>query len=242
MNKKYALILGASGDIGSSIARKLASSGWSLYLHYNSNSEKTNKLIDELITNYSQQEFMSVKCDLVEDEITEITDNLFSLDAIIFAQGITKYGLFNQLTDDEFQTMLQVNYVKPLQLVKQLESKLAHSEFARIVFIGSIYGKTGSAMEVVYSSLKGALSAFANAYAKEVASLGITVNVLAPGAVNTAMIADFTSEELANVKEQIPVGRLAQPEDISFWVDTLLNKNSVYMTGETIYVTGGWLR
>ena len=75
----------------------------------------------------------------------------------------------------------------PLRIVQSLQDKLAESEFGRIVFVGSVYGGAGSAMEVGYSTVKGALSAFSRAYAKEVASLGITVNVIAPGAVDTQM-------------------------------------------------------
>ena len=241
MDKKYALIIGASGDIGVSVAQKLAQSGWSLYLHYNSGAEVIDKMTQELSARYPNQEFFKIKADLIADDIAVITDSIFSLNALIFAQGITEYGLFSTLSDERMQELMTVNYEKPLLLVKKLQDKIAQSGFGRIVFLGSVYGKVGSSMEVMYSSLKGAISSFANAYAKEVASLDITVNVIAPGAVQTKMTSFLNDDEKNELTDEIPLNKMAQPQDISFWVDTLLNKQSRYLTGETIYVDGGWL-
>lgn len=241
MSKKFALIIGASGDIGSDIAHKLAKSGWSLYLHFNNGEEKISQLIKQLRADYEKQEFIPLHSDLANDDIDVITDNVFSLNAIVFAQGITEYSLFTQLSKNRMSEMMLVNYEKPLLLIQALQEKLAKQESSRIVFIGSIYGKVGSAMEVMYSSLKGAIASFVDAYAKEVAGLGITVNSVAPGAVKTNMTSDFTKEELQTIVNEIPTGRMAEPNDISFWVDVLLKPESQYMTGETIYIDGGWL-
>ncbi|NFA48346.1 SDR family oxidoreductase, partial [Pediococcus acidilactici] len=95
-------------------------------------------------------------------------------------------------------------------------------------------------MEVPYSMLKGAMSSFANAYAKEVASLGITVNVVAPGAVQTQMNANFAEDEIEAISEEIPVGRFAKPDEIAYLVETVLAETASYLTGQTIYVDGGW--
>ena len=96
------------------------------------------------------------------------------------------------------------NYKSPLRFDPLLEAKLARSQAARIVFIGSVYGGAGSALEVGYSTVKGAQSAFCKAYSKEVASLGITVNTLAPGAIDTQMNQMFSGSERQAVKEEIP--------------------------------------
>lgn len=95
-------------------------------------------------------------------------------------------------------------------------------------------------MEVPYSMLKGAMSSFVNAYAKEVASLGITVNVVAPGAVQTQMNANFAEDEIEAISEEIPVGRFAKPDEIAYLVETVLAETASYLTGQTIYVDGGW--
>ena len=84
------------------------------------------------------------------------------------------------------------------------------------------------------------MSSFANAYAKEVASLGITVNVVAPGAVQTQMNANFAEDEIEAISEEIPVGRFAKPDEIAYLVETVLAETASYLTGQTIYVDGGW--
>ena len=113
--------------------------------------------------------------------------------------------------------------------------------FSRIVYLGSVYGGYASALESVYSATKGGLSRFAQAYAREVASNNLTVNVIAPGAVKTNMNSIFSEDTIEEVQEEIPVGRWADGKDISYWIKVLLNERSSYLTGQTIYVTGGWL-
>src|SRR5699024_12877208 len=107
--------------------------------------------------------------------------------------------------------------------------------------IGSVYGGQASAIDSVDSASKCGLSSFVQGYAREVASTNLTVNVIAPGAVDTPMNAIFDAETLNEVKNEIPAGRLADPKDISFWVENLLDERSDYLTGQTIYVDGGWL-
>ncbi|KRM19131.1 3-oxoacyl-[acyl-carrier protein] reductase in cluster with unspecified monosaccharide transporter [Ligilactobacillus hayakitensis DSM 18933 = JCM 14209] len=240
---KWGLILGASGDIGISIANDMAKKGWSLYLHYSKNKNKIIKLYDQLTEKYPQQEFILIQADMTQvDQIDNILNNIFSLDAIVFAQGTTQYEFFSALDPKEFDKMLTMQLRFPLFLLQKLEGKLSKSRQGRIIFIGSVYGDYGSAMEVGYSTIKGALSAFVHAYCKEVATMGITVNVIAPGAVDTEMNAMFSDEVKSEIREEIPMGYLASSSQISYWVGCLLDENASYLTGQTIYVTGGWLR
>nr|WP_162253521.1 SDR family oxidoreductase [Companilactobacillus tucceti] len=237
----HALILGSSGDIGTSIAKQLAQKGWSLYLHYNSNQKRVSKLITELQEEYPKQEFIPVKFDMVNDSVSVLTKQLFTLDAVVFAQGNTYYKLLVDIEEEEIDSLWKIHIKLPILILKELQDKLAESKSGRVVFIGSIYGKIGSAMEVVYSTVKGAMSSFADAYAKEVASLGISVNVVAPGAVDTKMNQEFSSEDLENIREEIPANRLAKPDEIADLVGYLVNMKSNYLTGQTIYFAGGWL-
>ena len=183
----YALIMGSSGDIGTSSAKNLAAKGWSLYLHYNKNSERIEKLRAQLVEKYPKQDFIPIKFDMEHDKVEDLTKQIFGLDAVVFAQGNTYYKLLVDISESEIDSLWNIHVKLPILILKQLQDKLAKTQHGRIVFIGSIYGKVGSAMEVVYSTVKGAMSSFADAYAKEVASLGISVNVVAPGAVNTKM-------------------------------------------------------
>lgn len=239
---KWALILGASGDIGSQIAKDLAAQGWSLYLHYHRNKTKMLEICSQLQKQYPKQDFLLLSADMTQaDSAQKIAKQLFGLDALIFAQGTTKYGLLRDLTRKDLEELTQMHLTCPLELIGLLEEKLASSQAGRIVFIGSVYGVAGSALEVGYSTLKGALSAFVKAYSQEVASLAITVNVVAPGAVDTQMNQTFSKQERQEISEQIPLGRFATPTEISYWVCSLLPKQAAYMTGQTLYISGGWL-
>ncbi|APU71861.1 3-oxoacyl-ACP reductase [Companilactobacillus crustorum] len=238
----YALVMGSSGDIGTSSAKKLAKKGWSLYLHYNRNRDRIEHLRKELVEKYPKQDFIPIKFDMEHDQVAALSKQIFALDAVVFAQGNTYYKLLVDITESEIDSLWNIHVKLPILILKELQDKLAKTHHGRVVFIGSIYGKIGSAMEVVYSTVKGAMSSFADAYAKEVASLGISVNVVAPGAVNTKMnTQEFSSEDLENVKAEIPADRLANPDEIADLVSYLVNIKSNYLTGQTIYFAGGWL-
>jgi len=239
---KRAIVFGATGGIGQAICRDLAEDGWSLYLHYNSKKEAAEELGQKLFTKYPDQDFMPIKLDFEVDDaqLSEFVQNLLSVNAAVFAQGVTNYGFLGDEDLDNITRLIKINLTVPIKLTKLLEPQLMKQGFSRIVYLGSVYGGYGSALESVYSATKGGLSRFAQAYAREVASNNLTVNVIAPGAVKTNMnsISEDTIEE---VQEEIPVGRWADGKDISYWIKVLLNERSSYLTGQTIYVTGGWL-
>lgn len=233
--------MGSSGDIGASSAKALAAEGWSLYLHYNKNKQRIETLYQELSQQYPHQDFIPVQYDMESDQIDKLTSQIFGLDAIIFAQGNTYYKLLVDMDEKELDSLWNIHIKQPILILKELQEKLATKHHGRVVFIGSIYGKVGSAMEVVYSTVKGAMSSFADAYAKEVASLGISVNVVAPGAVNTKMNNEFSQQDMEAVREEIPANRLANSEEIADLVKYLVEMKSNYLTGQTIYFAGGWL-
>lgn len=240
---KRAIVFGATGGIGQAICQGLAATGWSLYLHCNHNLEKAKHISDELQVSYPNQDFMPIKLDFLatDDELAAFVKNLLPVNAVVFAQGITKYGFLEEQKLTDIEKVLQVNLMTPIKLTRLFEPLLTKQVFSRIVYLGSVYGGQGSALEAVYSATKGGLTRFAQAYSREVASANLTVNVIAPGAVNTPMNAMFSKETMQEVKEEIPMGRLAEGQDISFWVKNLLDERSSYFTGQTIYVTGGWL-
>ncbi|MFD1472872.1 elongation factor P 5-aminopentanone reductase [Companilactobacillus mishanensis] len=237
----YALVMGSSGDIGASTAKNLAEKGWSLYLHYNKNKDRILNLYQELSDKYPHQDFIPVQFDMESDHVDKLTTQLFDLDTIIFAQGNTYYKLLVDMDEKELDSLWNIHIKQPILILKELQEKLAQKHHGRVVFIGSIYGKIGSAMEVVYSTVKGAMTSFADAYSKEVASLGISVNVVAPGAVDTKMNNEFSTQDLEAVREEIPANRLANSSEIAELVSYLVCMKSNYLTGQTIYFAGGWL-
>lgn len=240
---KRAIVFGATGGIGQAICRDLAEDGWSLYLHYNSKKEAAEELGQKLFTKYPDQDFMPIRLDFEVDDaqLSEFVQNLLPVNAAVFAQGVTNYGFLGDEDLDNITRLIKINLTVPIKLTKLLEPQLMKQGFSRIVYLGSVYGGYGSALESVYSATKGGLSRFAQAYAREVASNNLTVNVIAPGAVKTNMNSIFSEDTIEEVQEEIPVGRWADGKDISYWIKVLLNERSSYLTGQTIYVTGGWL-
>ena len=238
-----AIVFGATGGIGRSICTDLAEAGWSLYIHCSSNWPAACEMSESFMKQYPSQEFLPLKFSFFAEnnELEKMVQSLLPINAVIFAQGITDYHLLSDQNLDKVDEVMQVNLVTPIKLTSLLEPLLLKNDFSRIVFIGSAYGAQGSAMEAVYSATKAGLSRFSQAYAREVASANLTVNVIAPGAVDTAMNKMISVEEMAEVVGEIPAGRLASGADISFWVKALLDPNSTYLTGQTLYVSGGWL-
>ena len=238
-----AIVFGATGGIGRSICTDLAEAGWSLYIHCSSNWPAACEMSESFMKQYPSQEFLPLKFSFFAEnnELEKMVQSLLPINAVIFAQGITDYHLLSDQNLDKVDEVMQVNLVTPIKLTSLLEPFLLKNDFSRIIFIGSVYGAQGSAMEAVYSATKAGLSRFSQAYAREVASANLTVNVIAPGAVDTAMNKMISVEEMAEVVGEIPAGRLASGADISFWVKALLDPNSTYLTGQTLYVSGGWL-
>ena len=238
---KFCLITGASGDIGEACAWELADKGYSLYCHYYQNHHKIKKLIKELSAAFPEQDFFTIQADLAQDDSLNVFKQaIFQLDAIVFAHGDTIYNLLTEQTNVEFDYMWRIHLKLPMQLCQTFQSKLAQTSHGRIILISSVYGLIGSSMEVLYSTLKGGQLSFANAYAKEVASLGITVNAIAPGAVATQMNKDWTETETKELLENIPLNRMAFPKEIASLVSFLISDKANYMTGITLPITGGW--
>ena len=240
---KRAIVFGATGGIGSSICEDLAKDGWSLYLHTNSKWNKAYEKAIKLANEYPSQDFLPVKLDFnsSDAELKKFVDGLIPVNAVIFAQGITDYNFVGTQKMTMMDKIININLTVPIKLTHLLEDKLVKQEFSRIIYLGSVYGGQGSAMEAVYSATEAGLSRFSQAYAREVVSTNLTVNVLAPGAVDTPMNAMFSEETIAEVTDEIPIGRFASGKDISYWVKVILNPQSGYLTGQTIYISGGWL-
>lgn len=135
--------------------------------------------------------------------------------------------------------MISLHVKSPMLLVQALLPKLFRKK-GSIVLMSSIWGQTGASCEVVYSAVKGAQLSFVKALSKEVALSGVRVNAVAPGAVSTNMLSDFSEEDIQEIKDDIPMGKLAHPDQIADAVEFLLSPKSAYITGQTLSVNGGW--
>ncbi|WP_137657290.1 elongation factor P 5-aminopentanone reductase [Listeria newyorkensis] len=236
---KYALITGASGDIGREIAIALAKQGFHLYLHYYRNEKAIALLQEELVL--FGVDVIPIQADFTNsDAISRLQDSVFQLDVFVHAAGNSYYGLFQDMPDQEITNLWDIHVHFPMQLLQKWIPKLQRSDAGRIIFISSIWGEVGAAMEVAYSAVKGAQIAFCKALAQEVAASGTTVNVVSPGMVDTKMNHLFDEEEKTALLTDIPMHRFAKPSEVGEVVAFLASDRASYMTGQTMRLDGGW--
>ena len=236
--KRFAVIMGASGEIGQAISRQLAGSGWSLYLHWN--TAPISALVDELTLKHPLQEFIGVQADFVKDDgARKLAEQVFDAACIIVASGHALVKMLIDTTEDEMDALWRVHVRNPVSAIRLISPFFHRYPKTYVVFVSSIWGETGAALETVYSSVKGAQSAFVKAYAKEMALSGTRVNAIAPGFIQTKMNESFSEEELLAISEDIPLG-LGSPQDIADAADFLVSGKADYITGQTLHVNGGW--
>ncbi|MEH7107005.1 MULTISPECIES: elongation factor P 5-aminopentanone reductase [Bacillaceae] len=237
--KKYILITGASGGIGQAVAYYLAEKGYHLYLHYHQNESSIKELLQNLIQ--FGGEYIPIKADLsLQNGYLQICPQIYSLDGIVYCSGNSQYGLLMDLKSEDLEKLLNLHVYNPLMLTKEMLPKFLGKKSGNIVMISSIWGQTGAACEVAYSTVKGAQIAFVKALSKELALNGIRVNAIAPGAIETKMMEEFSDEELQQIQFEIPMGRLGLPQEIAKGVSFLLSEDSSYITGQILAINGGW--
>ncbi|MBD7907067.1 elongation factor P 5-aminopentanone reductase [Sporosarcina gallistercoris] len=239
--RRRALVLGASGGIGEAICKKMASEGWSLYMHYNSGDDMIQQLQKELTANYPSSDFQYVHSDFGQLGAAErLAAQLTDVSAIIVANGQSMLKLLSETTEQDMESLWRVHVQNPVRLISLLSAGLRSYTRSYIVFIGSIWGNTGAAGEVMYSSVKGAQHAFVKAYAKEAAYGGIRVNGIAPGWIETRMNEEIPEDERQMVMEEIPLMVPGRPEEVADLVVFLTSGKADYMTGEILKLNGGW--
>lgn len=239
--KRIAVILGASGEIGRAICRNLADNGWSLYIHYNKKEAEAKALSMLLTERYKEQDFMLVQADFTKvDGADTLAKQVKIVEAIVVANGQSLTKLLSETSTEDMDALWKVHVQNPARFIANLSPQLRSFEKSYVVFIGSIWGNTGAAGEVMYSAVKGAQHAFVKAYAKESAYSGIRVNAIAPGWIDTDMNAAFSDEDKQCVIDEIPLMKVGTVEDVANAVDFLINGKADYMTGEVLKLNGGW--
>jgi 3-oxoacyl-[acyl-carrier protein] reductase len=239
--EKYALIVGASGEIGTAIAEKISKDGYNVILHYNENKEVLEQIQKKIKTDPNRK-CQIVQADLsiqngVNNLITQINGNV---NAIVYVSGQSTVGLVTDLTNDEIDCMTQLHIKSLIQLNNHYLPDMVKRKAGNIVVISSIWGQIGASCEVLYSTTKGAQNAYVMALAKEVAPSGIRVNAVAPGAVETKMLNSFSEEDIKAISEEIPIGRMGTTKEVANSVAFLLSEQSSYITGQILGVNGGW--
>ncbi|MCZ2258760.1 elongation factor P 5-aminopentanone reductase [Sporosarcina sp. G11-34] len=237
----YCVVLGASGGIGQEICRDLAADGWSLYIHFNTNLEQALKLQTELHLNYPKSDFKMIHSDLSKVDGADIlAKSVTNIGAVVVANGQEMYKLLSETTADDMDALWKNHVQNPARFIGLVSPQLRTFEKSYVVFIGSIWGNTGAAGEVMYSAVKGAQHAFVKAYAKEAAYSCIRVNAVAPGWIETRMNEDIPLDEKQMIIDEIPLMSQGKPEDVAHAVSFLLSGKADYITGEILKVNGGW--
>ncbi|MCM3654019.1 elongation factor P 5-aminopentanone reductase [Metabacillus litoralis] len=237
---KYALITGASGGVGSAIAKKLIEDGYHLYVHYHQNEQAMMELIRSISIN--KNIVIPIQADLTKQSgVQYLIDQIqMPIDLLVLNSGMSFYGLVTDMSDDDIDQMVNIHITSPFRLTQKLIPTMIRKRAGNIIVISSIWGITGASCEVLYSMVKGGQNSFVKALAKELAPSQIRVNAIAPGAIQTRMLSNFSTEELTELEEEIPLGRLGQPDEIANTVSFLASKQASYITGQVISVNGGW--
>ncbi|MCR4908546.1 MAG: SDR family oxidoreductase [Lachnospiraceae bacterium] len=226
--RKLALVTGASGGIGRSVAEKLDTLGYDLVLTCYKNPDGLKGLPGRHFSG-----------DIGDPAfVRELFGGLGRLELLVNNAGISHAGLLQDMTDDEWRRLFATNLDAVFYTCREA-IPLMLGKGGRIINISSVWGRRGASMEVAYSASKGALEAFTRALAKELAPSRIAVNAVSPGAVDTDMNRNLTAQELESLKEEIPFGRFAVPEEIAEAV-AMLASAPEYLTGEIIGINGGW--
>ena len=238
LSDKVALITGASGGIGMSIVKKMKQCGAKLIIS-GTRQNVLNDLASELgndvktiITDLNNK-------DDVLNLAKEAEASFGHIDILINNAGITADNLFLRMKDYEWDQVINVNLSAPMRLTRQVIKGMLKRRYGRVIFISSVVGYSGNAGQSNYAASKSALVGFTKSIALEVASRGITCNLIAPGFISTPMTDKLSDDQKKNIVGNIPVNRLGKVDDISNGCVYLASDEAGFITGTTLHINGG---
>lgn len=238
LSGKRALVTGASGGIGSAIARALAAQGAEIAL-----SGTRVGALEEVAKGISGKKHI-LPCNLsdldsVERLVPQAEEAMGGVDILINNAGMTRDNLFMRMKDEEWDDVLKINLTAPFHLTRSAIKGMMKRRFGRIVSITSVVGVVGNPGQGNYAAAKAGLAGMSKSLAYEVASRGITVNCVAPGVIETAMTGRLNEAQKGKLLSHIPAGRMGTPDEIAAAVLYLASREAGYVTGATLHVNGG---
>ncbi|MDE6053628.1 MAG: SDR family NAD(P)-dependent oxidoreductase [Lachnospiraceae bacterium] len=239
IDKKKALVTGASRGIGKAVASTLASLGYDLYMTCHKNSGLLNRLAEEL------QEKYQIKCKCYafpicdEEKVAKMFQDIPYLDILVNNAGISYIGLLTDMTYKEWQEVIDTNLNACFLTCRAAVPEMVRRRRGKIINISSVWGNIGASTEVAYSASKGGVNAFTRALAKELGPSNIQVNAIACGVIDTGMNRCFDEEEMNMLIQEIPSDRMGRPDEVAELVKLLCTGNE-YLTGQVITLDGGW--
>ncbi|MGE5721436.1 MAG: 3-oxoacyl-[acyl-carrier-protein] reductase [Sphingomonadales bacterium] len=235
-----ALVTGASGGIGSEIAKALAGQGARVAL--SGTREEALKAVQSEIGGES----VILPCNLSDTEAVEAlvpkaVETLGKLDILVNNAGVTRDNLAMRMKDEEWSDVIRINLEAGFRLSRAALKPMMRARNGRIISITSVVGTAGNAGQANYAASKAGLVGMSKALAQEVASRGITVNCIAPGFITSPMTDALTDAQKQTMLERIPLARLGEPADVAAAVVYLASREASYVTGQTIHVNGGMI-
>ncbi|MDJ0827686.1 MAG: 3-oxoacyl-[acyl-carrier-protein] reductase [Rhodobacter sp.] len=238
LSGKSALITGASGGIGGAIAAALHGAGATVGL-----SGTRVEPLEALASQLGARAHV-LPCNLGEVEAVEALPGqaaaaMGSVDILINNAGITRDQIFMRMKDEEWADVLEVNLTAAMRLCRGVLRGMMKARWGRIVNVGSVVGSTGNPGQVNYAAAKAGMVGLTKSLAYEVASRGVTVNVVAPGFITTAMTDKLNDDQKSAILKQVPAGRMGAADEIGAAVLYLASPEAAYVTGATLHVNGG---
>ncbi|MEC7965883.1 MAG: 3-oxoacyl-[acyl-carrier-protein] reductase [Pseudomonadota bacterium] len=235
---KRALVTGASGGIGGAIAKALHGAGATVGLS-GTRVEPLEALAAELGDNAHVLPCNLSDAAAVDTLPKDAIAAMGGLDILVNNAGITRDQIFMRMSDEEWQSVLDVNLTSSMRLCRGVMRPMMKARWGRIINISSIVGATGNPGQVNYAAAKAGMVGMTKSIAYEVASRGITANAVAPGFIATAMTEKLNDDQKAAINTKIPAGRMGTPEEIAAAVLYLASPEAGYVTGTTVHVNGG---
>jgi 3-oxoacyl-[acyl-carrier protein] reductase len=242
LDGKAALVTGGSRGIGRAICLELARHGAKVAVNYQSNAALAEAVVAEIAA--AGGEAFAIRGDVAESGdaaalVKGTVDRFGALDILVNNAGITRDGLLMRMPEEDWDAVHRTNLRGAFLVTKAAMRPMLRARGGRIINITSVVGVMGNAGQANYAAAKAGLIGFTRSVAREVASRAITVNAVAPGFINTDIIASMTSQATTAVMAQIPLGRIAEPEEVAPLVAFLASDAAGYITGQCIHVDGG---
>lgn len=239
-NHNNVLITGGSRGIGAAAVRAFAAQGANVAFTYHTNQAAAAAMVQEL----SPACVTAIPCDAadpaqVREAVRQAEAAIGPLTVLVCNAGIAQSKLFTELTDEDWRRMMGVDLDGPFYFSRAVLPGMIRRKYGRILFVSSMWGQTGGSCEVHYSAAKAGVIGLCKALAKEEGPSGITVNCVAPGVIDTDMMACYTPEDKAALAEETPVGRLGTAEEIARTLVFLAGEDAGYITGQVIGQNGG---
>lgn len=237
-NNRIALVTGGTRGIGAAICKRLKAAGYKVAANYARNEEIARQFTEETgIPSYKWDVSSFEAC---EQSIKQIEKDLGGeIDILVNNAGITRDGMMHKIQFDDWQQVIQTNLTSCFNMCQSVIKSMRDRGFGRIVNISSINAQAGQIGQTNYSAAKAGIIGFTKALARETAQKGITVNVIAPGYIQTEMTDKVPANVMEGIVAQIPVKRLGKPDEIARAVEFLVSDDSGFITGETLAVNGG---